>query len=96
MSEAEEYTQNAHIGAASAEPTESERDQTIWFRMSETWRDLATMYIQNAQNCAACAENTKSENDRTIWLRMSEAWRDLATIAEQRASTIHQSEAAAA
>jgi hypothetical protein len=46
MSEAEEYTQNAHIGAASAEPTESESDQTIWFRMSETWRDLATMYIQ--------------------------------------------------
>jgi hypothetical protein len=55
----------------------------------------AEEYIQNAQICASCAENTKSENDRTIWLRMSEAWRDLATIAEQRASTIHQSEAAA-
>jgi hypothetical protein len=64
--------------------------------MSETWRDLATMYSQNARDCATCAENAKSENDQTIWLRMSAAWRDLATIAEQRASTIHQSEAAAA
>jgi hypothetical protein len=56
----------------------------------------AEEYIQNARICATCAENTKSENDRTIWLRMSEAWRDLARIAEQRASTIDQSEAAAA
>jgi hypothetical protein len=96
MSEAEEYIQNAHIGATSAETTKSESDQTIWFRMSETWRDLATMYSQNARDCATCAENAKSENDQTIWLRMSAAWRDLATIAEQRASTIHQSEAAAA
>jgi hypothetical protein len=56
----------------------------------------AEEYIQNAQICATCAESTKSEIDRTIWLRMSAAWRDLATIAEQRAPTIHQSEAAAA
>jgi hypothetical protein len=93
MSEAEEYSQNAHNCAARAETTKSESDQTIWFRMSETWRDLATMYSQNAQDCATCAETTKSESDRTIWLRMSAAWRDLATTAEQRASTIHQSEA---
>ena len=92
---AEEYIQNAHIGAAGAETTKSETDQTIWFRMNETWRDLATMYTQNAQDCATCAETTNSESDRTSWLRMSEAWRDLATIAEQRASTIHQGEAAA-
>ena len=52
-------------------------------------------YIQNAQICATCAETTKSENDRAIWLRLSAAWRELATIAEQRASTVHQSEAAA-
>jgi hypothetical protein len=56
----------------------------------------AEEYIQNAQICASCAENTKSETDRTIWLRMSEAWRHLARMAEQRASTIHQGEAAAA
>jgi hypothetical protein len=56
----------------------------------------AEEYIQNAQICTTCAETTKSEIDRTIWLRMSAAWRDLATIAEQRAPTIHQSEAAAA
>jgi hypothetical protein len=56
----------------------------------------AEEYNQNAQICARCAETTKSENDRAIWLRMSEAWRDLAIIAEQRASTIDQSEAAAA
>jgi hypothetical protein len=55
----------------------------------------AEEYIQNAQICATCAETTKSKSDRTIWLRMSEAWRDLATIAKQRASTIHQSKAAA-
>jgi hypothetical protein len=55
----------------------------------------ADEYIQNAQVCAACAEATKSESDRAIWLRMSEAWRDLARIAQQRASTIPQSEAAA-
>jgi hypothetical protein len=54
----------------------------------------AEEFIQNAQICVTSAENTKSESDRTIWLRMSEAWRALATIAEQRASTIHQSEAA--
>jgi len=96
MSEAEEYIQNADIGAAGAETTKSEGDRTLWLRLSEAWRDLATMYTQNAQSCVTCAENTKSEDDRTIWLRMSCAWRDLATIAEQRASTIHQSEAAAA
>ena len=56
----------------------------------------AQEYIQNAQVCARCAETTKSETDRTIWLRMSEAWRHLAMMAEQRASTIHQGEAAAA
>jgi hypothetical protein len=56
----------------------------------------AEEHTQNAQICAAFAETTKSESDRTIWLRMSEAWRDLARIAEQRASTIPQSEAAAA
>jgi hypothetical protein len=56
----------------------------------------AEEYIENAQICATFAETTKSESDRTIWLRMSAAWRDLATIAEQRTSTIHQSEAAAA
>jgi hypothetical protein len=55
----------------------------------------ADEYIQNAHICAACAETTKSESDRTIWLRMSEAWQDLARIAEQRASTIPQSETAA-
>jgi hypothetical protein len=56
----------------------------------------AEEYIRNAHICVTFAENTMSESDRTIWLRMSEAWRDLATIAEQRASTIHQSEASAA
>jgi hypothetical protein len=94
MSEAEAYSQNAHNCTASAETTRSESDQTIWFRMSETWRYLATMSSQNAQDCATCAETTRSESDR--WLRMSEAWRDLATIAQQRACTIRESETAEA
>ena len=47
MSEAEEYIQNAQICASCAE-TKSETDRTIWLRMSETWRDLATIAEQQA------------------------------------------------
>ena len=43
MSEAEEYIQNAEICAALAQTTKSESDRTIWLRMSEAWRDLATI-----------------------------------------------------
>jgi hypothetical protein len=48
MSEAEEYTQNARICASCAETTKSESDRTIWLRMSEAWRDLATIAQQRA------------------------------------------------
>jgi hypothetical protein len=48
MSEAEEFIQNAQVCATMAETTKSEKDRTIWLRMSEAWRDLATIAEEQA------------------------------------------------
>ena len=46
MSEADECVQNAQICVTCAENTKSENDRTIWLRMSEAWRELATIAEQ--------------------------------------------------
>jgi hypothetical protein len=51
-------------------------------------------YPETRKSVPPALKPLKSESDQTVWLGMSEAWRDLAAIAEQRASTVHQSEAA--